>query len=427
MFTWLIINLKKTKAYIAGVNLNDPNFDYYMTELANLTEADNMEVVGQSYQNAESIVAGTYFGVGKINEIRTMAQGLKAKVLVLNDELTPVQIRNLEKLTKMRVIDRTELILEIFASRARTKQAKLQVQLARLQYELPRLHPSENNLDQQRGGGFANRGAGESKLEMNRRTIGKQISAIKKELKAVASQEEIKSARRNQSRIPKVALVGYTNAGKSTTMNGLLKEFSKEGSDKEVFVKNMLFATLDTSVRRIDLKDNFSFILSDTVGFISKLPHNLVESFKATLQETKDADLLINVVDASDPNMVQMIRTTQNVLNEIGVKGIPMITAYNKADKTDRNYPQIEGSDILYSAIDSKSIKMLADLITKRVFSNYEKLNLNLPLSAGKELAYLHENAQVLSENYEEDGVHIEANIAPDDQSRFEKYLVNNR
>ena len=398
-----------------------------MTELANLTEADNMEVVGQSYQNAESIVAGTYFGVGKINEIRTMAQGLKAKVLVLNDELTPVQIRNLEKLTKMRVIDRTELILEIFASRARTKQAKLQVQLARLQYELPRLHPSENNLDQQRGGGFANRGAGESKLELNRRTIGKQISAIKKELKAVASQEEIKSARRNQSRIPKVALVGYTNAGKSTTMNGLLREFSKEGSDKQVFVKDMLFATLDTSVRRIDLKDNFSFILSDTVGFISKLPHNLVESFKATLQETKDADLLINVVDASDPNMVQMIRTTQNVLDEIGVKGIPMITAYNKADKTDRNYPQIEGNDILYSAIDPKSIKLLADLITKRVFSNYEKFELTLPLSAGKELAYLHENAQVLSENYEEDGVHIEANIAPDDQGRFEKYLVNNR
>ena len=386
-----------------------------------------MEVVGQSYQNAESIVAGTYFGVGKINEIRTMAQGLKAKVLVLNDELTPVQIRNLEKLTKMRVIDRTELILEIFASRARTKQAKLQVQLARLQYELPRLHPSENNLDQQRGGGFANRGAGESKLELNRRTIGKQISAIKKELKAVASQEEIKSARRNQSRIPKVALVGYTNAGKSTTMNGLLREFSKEGSDKQVFVKDMLFATLDTSVRRIDLKDNFSFILSDTVGFISKLPHNLVESFKATLQETKDADLLINVVDASDPNMVQMIRTTQNVLDEIGVKGIPMITAYNKADKTDRNYPQIEGNDILYSAIDPKSIKLLADLITKRVFSNYEKFELTLPLSAGKELAYLHENAQVLSENYEEDGVHIEANIAPDDQGRFEKYLVNNR
>ena len=421
---------KKTKAFIAGVNLKDPNFDYYMTELTNLTEANNMEVVGQAYQNLENIVAGTYFGVGKINEIKAMAHGLKAKVLILNDELSPVQIRNLEKLTKLRVIDRTELILEIFASRARTKQAKLQVQLARLQYELPRLHPSENNLDQQRGnggstgGGFANRGAGESKLEMNRRTIGKQISAIKKELKDVENQEEIKASRRNQSRIPKVALVGYTNAGKSTTMNGLLKAFAGENADKQVFVKNMLFATLDTSVRRIDIKDNFSFILSDTVGFISKLPHNLVESFKATLQEAKDADLLINVVDASDPNMIQMIRTTQQVLNEIGVKGIPMITAYNKADKTERNFPQIEGDDILYSAIDDKSIKMLADLIVKRVFANYDKVNLKLPLADGKLIAYLHDRANVLNEDYKDDGVYVTANIAPDDQARFKKYEI---
>lgn len=415
---------KKTKAFIAGVNLNDPNFEYYMTELANLTEANNMEVVGQARQNAENIVAGTYFGLGKINEIKAMAHGLKAKVLVLNDELTPVQIRNLEKLTKLRVVDRTELILEIFSNRARTKQAKLQVQLARLQYELPRLHPSENNLDQQRGGGFANRGAGESKLEMNRRTIGQQISAIKKELKAVASQEEIKAARRNQSCIPKVALVGYTNAGKSTTMNGLLKAFSDEGANKQVFVKNMLFATLDTSVRRIDMKDNFSFILSDTVGFISKLPHNLVESFKATLQEAKDADLLVNVVDASDPNMIQMVRTTQQVLGEIGVKDIPTITAYNKADKTDRNYPQIEGDDILYSAIDERSIKLLANLIVKRVFSNYDKFNLKLPLADGKLLAYLHEHAQVQDEDYRDDGVYVTANIAPADQNRFKKFLV---
>ncbi len=421
----------KTKAYIAGVNLNDPNFDYYMTELANLTKANNMEVVGESKQNAESIVAATYFGLGKINGIKAMAHGLKAKVLVVNDELTPVQIRNLEKLTKLKVIDRTELILEIFASRARTKQAKLQVQLARLQYELPRLHPSENNLDQQRGnggsssGGFANRGAGESKLELSRRTIGKQISAIKRELKQVAAQEEIKSSRRNQSHIPKVALVGYTNAGKSTTMNELLKVFTDENSDKQVFVKNMLFATLDTSVRRIDMGNNFSFILSDTVGFISKLPHNLVESFKATLQEAKDADLLINVVDASDPNMIQMIRTTQEVLREIGVKdNVPMITAYNKADKTERNYPQIEGNDILYSAIDEKSIRVLAKLITKRVFSNYKEFQLKLPIGDGKTLAYLHEHAQVKKEDYKDDGVYVSANIAPVDQARFKEYLV---
>ncbi len=414
----------KTKAYIAGVNLNDPNFDYYLAELANLAEAANMEVVGQSRQNLEHVVAGTYFGLGKINEIKDMARGLRAKVLILNDELTPVQIRNLEKMTKLRIIDRTELILEIFSNRARTKQAKLQVQLARLEYELPRLHPSENNLDQQRGGGFANRGAGESKLELNRRTIGKQIAVIKKELKEIAGQEEIKAKRRNQNHIPKVALVGYTNAGKSTTMNGLLAEFTKENGEKQVFVKDMLFATLDTNVRRIELNNNFSFILSDTVGFISKLPHNLIESFKATLQEVKDADLLINVVDASDPNMIQMIRTTQNVLTEIGVKNTPMITAYNKADKSERHYPQIEGSGILYSAIDPESIKLLANLITKRVFANYQQVNLLLPLSAGKPLADLHESAQIIAENYRADGVYITARLAPEKQQQFQNYII---
>ena len=415
---------RKVKAYLAGVNLDDSNFDYYMTELANLAQAANMEVVGQSRQNLEHVVAGTYFGLGKINEIKDMAHGLKAEMLVLNDELSPVQIRNLEKMTKLRVIDRTELILEIFSSRARTKQAKLQVQLAQLEYELPRLHPSENNLDQQRGGGFANRGAGESKLELNRRTIGKQITIIKKELNAISGQEEIKAKRRNQTHIPKVALVGYTNAGKSTTMNGLLEEFSKENDEKQVFVKDMLFATLDTSVRRIELSNNFSFILSDTVGFISKLPHNLIESFKATLQEVKDADLLINIVDSSDPNMIQMIRTTQNVLSEIGVKDVPMITAYNKADKTDRNYPQIEGSGILYSATDSESIKLLAQLITKRVFASYQKVNLVVPLADGKSLANLHEYAQVILEEYKTDGVHVTARLAPEKQAQFHQYIV---
>ena len=415
---------RKVKAYLAGVNLDDSNFDYYMTELANLAQAANMEVVGQSRQNLEHVVAETYFGLGKINEIKDMAHGLKAEVLVLNDELSPVQIRNLEKMTKLRVIDRTELILEIFSSRARTKQAKLQVQLAQLEYELPRLHPSENNLDQQRGGGFANRGAGESKLELNRRTIGKQITIIKKELNAISGQEEIKAKRRNQTHIPKVALVGYTNAGKSTTMNGLLEEFSKENDEKQVFVKDMLFATLDTSVRRIELSNNFSFILSDTVGFISKLPHNLIESFKATLQEVKDADLLINIVDSSDPNMIQMIRTTQNVLSEIGVKDVPMITAYNKADKTDRNYPQIEGSGILYSATDSESIKLLAQLITKRVFASYQKVNLVVPLADGKALANLHEYAQIILEEYKTDGVHVTARLAPEKQAQFHQYIV---
>ena len=420
---------KQIKAFIAGVNLKDPNFDYYMTELRELARANNMEVVGQASQNAENIVAGTYFGVGKINQIKAMAQGLKAKALVINDELTPTQIRNLESMTKLKVVDRTELILEIFSNRAKTKQAKLQVQLARLQYELPRLHPSENSLDQQRGsggasGGFANRGSGETKLELNRRTIGKQISAIKKELKEISKQEDVKSARRNNSRLPQVALVGYTNAGKSTTLNELLKVFSEDSDKKQVFEKNMLFATLDTSVRRIDLPDDRSFILSDTVGFISKLPHNLIESFKATLQEAKQADLLVNVVDSSDPNMVQMTKTTQKVLQEIGITNVPMITAYNKADLTERQFPQIEGNDILYSAKDKDSIKELARLISKKIFSNYEKVNLLIPLSAGKELSYMHEYGKVTKEDYEDDGIHITAQLSPSDLIIYKKYQV---
>lgn len=415
------------KAIIAGVNLKDPNFDYYMTELGNLVLADNMEVVGQIVQNADQLVGATYFGQGKVSQITDLASGLKANTLVVNDELSPVQIRNLEKLTKLKVIDRTELILEIFSDRARTRQAKLQVALARLQYELPRLHPSENSLDQQRGnggsagGGFANRGAGESKLELNRRTIRKQISDIKKELALVSGQESVKAAKRATSALPKVALVGYTNAGKSTTMNALLREFNQVDTSKEVFAKNMLFATLDTSVRKISLPNNASFILSDTVGFISKLPHNLVESFKATLQEAKDADLIVNVVDASDPNMLQMIRTTQQVLAEIGINDVPMITAYNKADRSSRAYPQIEGNDIIYSAIDQKSIQLLAELIKSKIFADFKEVTLNLPISDGKDLAYLHANAQVISEEYLDNEVKITAKLAPRDLAKFAK------
>ena len=426
-----MINTKenKIKAYLAGVNSNDPNFDYYMTELGELSKANQMEVVGQTSQNADKLAAGTYFGLGKVNQIRAAAQGLKAKVLIINDELTPTQIRNLEKMTKLRVLDRTELILEIFSNRAKTRQAKLQVRLARLQYEFPRLHPSENNLDQQRGsggsnGGFANRGSGETKLELNRRTLGKQITAIKKELKDISKQENIKAARRNNSRLPKVALVGYTNAGKSTTMNELLKVFSDTANKKQVFEKDMLFATLDTSVRRIELDDKLSFILSDTVGFISKLPHNLVESFKATLQEAEDADLLINVVDSSDQNMIQMIKTTQKVLKELGITEIPIITAYNKADLTERNYPQIEGDDILYSAKDPVSIRQLANLITKRIFANYEEIKLKLPLQASKIVAHLHESGQVLSEEYKDSGIYMTVRLPERDIKELKKYLI---
>lgn len=429
----------QNKVIIGGVNKSDPNFDYYMTELAQLSAANNMEVVGRVDQNLERLVAATYFGSGKVVEIETLAQEVEATHLVLNDELTPTQIRNLEKETKLQVVDRTELILEIFSNRAKTKQARLQVTLARLQYEMPRLHTAENSgLDQQRGsgtggaggGGLANRGSGETKLELNRRTLGKQIAMIKDELKEISRSEATRRKERNESSLPQVALVGYTNAGKSTTMNGLLQLFG-QGEDpekkakKQVFEKDMLFATLDTSVRRIDLSSNFSFLLSDTVGFISKLPHKLVASFKATLQEVEDADLLIHVVDVSDENHKEMIQTTNEVLKELGVENTPTIIAYNKADKTELKFPSIDGNDIFYSARDEESMKLLSDLITKKVFSDYQVRTLKLPLTAGKDLAYLHAKAEILSEDYTEEGITIEARLSPADRQRFADVSVS--
>ncbi len=425
-------NLPKNQVVIGGVNRGDDKFDYYMQELKQLASANNMEVVGEVSQNLEKLIAATYFGSGKVSEIKVLAEEQNATHLVVNDELTPTQIRNLEKETKLVVTDRTELILEIFSNRAKTKQAKLQVALARLQYEMPRLHQTENSLDQQRGAGksgLANRGAGETKLELNRRTLGNQITLIKEELKNIDKSESTRRKERNKSQLPQVALVGYTNAGKSTTMNGLIDLFSQvedpqKKAEKQVFEKDMLFATLDTSVRRIDLKNNFSFLLSDTVGFISKLPHKLIESFKATLQEAKDADLLIHVVDFSDPNYQDMIDTTNEVLKEIGIYETPTLMAFNKADQTSFGYPGLNGEDFYYSARDPKSIEMLSGLITDRIFSEYREVNLKLPLDQGKLLSYLHEKAEIISQDYQTEGIFMTVKLNPEDLIKVEKFIV---
>ncbi|MBC6910489.1 GTPase HflX, partial [Lactobacillus reuteri] len=247
--------------------------------------------------------------------------------IITNDELSPSQLRNLEEGTGCRILDRTALILEIFATRAQTKEAKLQVQIAELQYRLPRLQTSASErLDQQTGGGsgFTNRGAGETKLEMDRRTIQHQISHLRQELAAIAKSEQTKRKQRVKSAIPTAALVGYTNAGKSTIMNGLVRKYGA-AEEKTVFEKNMLFATLDTSVRQLTLPDQKRFLLSDTVGFVSKLPTHLVESFKSTLAEAANADLLIQVIDYSDPHYKEMMETTNETLKQIGINDIPMI------------------------------------------------------------------------------------------------------
>ena len=368
---------------ITGISRQQPDFDYTMTELGELAKADNYTVVGEVRQSLDRAAAATYFGSGKVDEIRELADVKNATTIIINDELSPSQLRNLEKQTKLHVIDRTQLILDIFADRARSKAAKTQVEIAQLQYALPRLHPSANRLDQQVGGGagFATRGSGETQLELDRRVLNKRISHLRRELKDASVGDQVRRARREGNDIPVVALVGYTNAGKSTTMNGLLNLFADRPEDKQVFEKDMLFATLDTSVRQLTLPDNRKFLLSDTVGFVSKLPHNLIDSFKATLAEAANADLLIQVVDYSDENYPEMMAITEKTLKEVGIENIPMIEAYNKADlREGTRYPEVTGQRIVYSARDKNSLEALTRLIKADIFRRRRRTHLPDPI-----------------------------------------------
>ena len=412
---------------VTGISRQQPDFDYTMTELGELAKADNYTVVGEVRQSLDRAAAATYFGSGKVDEIRELADVKNATTIIINDELSPSQLRNLEKQTKLHVIDRTQLILDIFADRARSKAAKTQVEIAQLQYALPRLHPSANRLDQQVGGGagFATRGSGETQLELDRRVLNKRISHLRRELKDASVGDQVRRARREGNDIPVVALVGYTNAGKSTTMNGLLNLFADRPEDKQVFEKDMLFATLDTSVRQLTLPDNRKFLLSDTVGFVSKLPHNLIDSFKATLAEAANADLLIQVVDYSDENYPEMMAITEKTLKEVGIENIPMIEAYNKADlREGTRYPEVTGQRIVYSARDKNSLEALTRLIKADIFGQDEEHTYLIPFDQGQLVSYLNQETVVKATDSREDGTLITAVVNPVQKGKLARFAV---
>lgn len=411
---------------ICGIENEQTDFEYTMDELGKLAAANNMQVVGDVRQKLEKPVAATYFGSGKAEEIGRAGTALEAATLVVNDELTPTQIRNLEDITHMTVMDRTALILAIFASRAHTREAKIQVKIAQLQYQLPRLHTAgAEKLDQQSAGGMSNRGSGETQHEMDRRVIEKRISALNKELKDIDKEQQVKRKLRDNSGLKSVALVGYTNAGKSTTMNGLLNLVDNEGAVKSVFTKDMLFATLDTAVRRLKFADNKEILLSDTVGFVSKLPHQLVKAFRSTLAEAAQADLLVQVIDASDPHAPEMVKTTERTLKEIGVTNIPMIYAYNKADKTGQPYPLLTGQQLTYSAQDEESLRTLITAIKKELFKDNEQHTYLIPFNQGRFLELLNEHATIMKTAYEEDGTRITAEVSPEIAGRLQQFIAD--
>ncbi|MCC7668989.1 MAG: GTPase HflX [Leuconostoc pseudomesenteroides] len=420
------------KVFLVGLTTSQANLTYELEELGNLAKANNLDPVETFTQKLERPNPATYFGKGKVEEISAAVTTYDVDMIVANDELTPSQIRNLEKATNATVVDRTGLILDIFAQRAQTKVAQLQVQLARLQYQLPRLRTSMSiTLDQQTGaggGGFTSRGAGETKLEQSRRRITAQMVHIRQELADLEKGETTRSAQRQNNDLPNVALVGYTNAGKSTLMNRLLARFGIGASNddsKQVFEKDMLFATLNTTVRQLTLPDKKQFLLSDTVGFVSKLPHSLVAAFKSTLQEAASADLLLHVVDVSDPHYQDMMTTTNKTLQEIGVSGRPTITVYNKADRTELVFPEVTGENaITISALDIASQDALIDLIKQHVFKDVAVVNLHIPFDKGNVQAQLAAKHTFLQEDYDDTGTLITVELSTNERETFKDYII---
>ncbi|QUW23793.1 GTPase HflX [Sporosarcina sp. Marseille-Q4063] len=416
------------RAVLVGVNVQtDDHFEYSMEELGNLAEAIDVEVVGTVVQNMERVNPSHYVGTGKIGEIRNYFEGTDANLIIFNDELSPSQIRNLENGLECKVIDRTMLILDIFARRARSRESRMQVDLAQLQYMLPRLVGLRASLSRQgggTGGGFQNKGAGETKLELDRRVIEDQIAKLKRDLESVGAQRETQRKQRRRSGLPVVSLVGYTNAGKSTLMNGLLEKMNVS-VEKQVFEKDMLFATLDTSVRNVKLPDNKEFLLTDTVGFVGKLPHSLVKAFRSTLEEARDADLLLQVVDVSHPEYRFMMDVTDQTLNDVGVENVPTINVFNKSDLAEVRYPQVSENNVWLSAKDGKGLDQLVDLIKKHVFDKYVTCKLLIPFDRGDVVAYLNDKANVKKTSYDEDGTVMTVEMLTYDRERFEEFVTS--
>lgn len=434
------------KAFLVGVNLNDGE-DYLLSleELDALAQACDMEVVGIAEQTLPEVHKAYYIGTGKVDEVKEMAMDCGADVIIFDNSLSPMQLRNLRERLEKPVLDRSTLILDIFAGRARSREAKLQVEVARLQYMLPRLVGLHAALSRQGGGtgSLSNKGAGEKKLELDRRVLERRLTQLRRELKEVGEERQTQRKRRAGSGMPRVALVGYTNAGKSTLLNAMLDLYGSDETDveeKKVMEKDMLFATLDTTVRKIAPDNHHAFLLSDTVGFIHKLPHNLVEAFHSTLEEAKEASLLLQVVDYSDPHYKEQIAVTNQTLRELGADGIPMIYVYNKADLVSPDkipgmagaepeqvtaaLPQVTENSIYLSAKERIGMEELIGLIEKKLAGGYLECTLLIPYTDGRVVSYLNENGVVSRTEYLEEGVKMWVNCRMEDYYFYQKYHV---
>ena len=419
-----VIREEEYKAILVGVQLGE-DISYSMEELKGLCEAASVESIGMVIQNMERPNSATLVGSGKVDEIREMVQNMEADLVVFNDELSGMQLRNLEDAIGVRVIDRVILILDIFAKRATSREGKLQVELAQLKYRIPRLTGFGKSLSRL-GGGIGTRGPGEKKLETDRRHIERRVYDIKEELDSIKRNRETQKKLREKNEIPVVALVGYTNSGKSALMNRILSGTFNE--DKKVFEENMLFATLDTYQRRVDIDKNRSFILVDTIGFVSRLPHLLIDAFKSTLEIVTEADLLIHVVDSSYENSDFQAAVTEKVLNEIGAGSKEKIKAFNKVDliedKGDLTLKGTGKDSFFISAKYDIGIDALMDEVKTRIFGDMVKARLLIPYSRGDVSSYIQDKASVLNIEYNENGTLIECELKSKDYGRFREFEI---
>ena len=416
-----VLREDRYNAIIVGVQ-RDEDIEYSMEELARLVEAAGASVLGQMVQKMEKPNTATLIGKGKVEELAELVKSMEADMVVFNDELTGMQLRNLEDSIGVRVIDRPILILDIFASRATSREGKLQVELAQLKYRLPRLIGFGKSLSRL-GGGIGTRGPGEKKLETDRRHIERRMNDIREEIAHLKSTRSVQRAKREKSSIPVVALVGYTNSGKSALMNRLLSETKKE--EKSVFEKNMLFATLDVQQRSVTLESGRQFILIDTVGFVSKLPHSLIEAFKATLEEVTYADLLLHVVDASYENHDFHINVTDKVIEEIGAGAKEKIMVYNKTDLPHSEIIPVRGCDsIEISAKYGNNIDKLIEKIEEKIFGDYVSASFLIPYERGDLSSYLCSEAEVKKMDYRENGTYFETVLKEADYRRLKCYEI---
>ena len=417
----------KKRVLLVGVDTGEEeDFDRSMEELGSLAEACDMQVAGIITQRMEAVHKAFYIGTGKVKEVKEFAHNVEADIVCFDNALSPSQIRNLGDELELPIMDRTNLILDIFATRAQTREAKLQVETARLQYLLPRLVGMRDSLSRQGGasGSMSNKGAGEKKLELARRKREHRIAELRKELEEVARERTTQRKKRASSRTPQVALVGYTNAGKSTIMNQMVERYG-DNPAKKVLEKDMLFATLETAVRTIETGDNKPFFLADTVGFIHKLPHGLVKAFQSTLEEVKYADLLVQVVDFSDSHYKQQMEVTAQTLKELEAGDIPMIYVYNKADLADvEQMPKVREQQIYMSAVNGIGIEELAKMIQDKVYAGHVTAEFLIPYQKGNIASYLCSNAKVLTQDYREDGIFMQVECYRQDVDKFREYSV---